>query len=399
VLRSGVEIEKAQALCPQDRKNLWRSAALERGVSRGKAPRARRISLLFAKGRVRRPYLEAFAQAETSSRASEFILIARRALCSRLHGDSRRGIGAYGRQEVSEPDRVGAKLSARAIVSRGACGVPERVVAIWPLTREDLGCARRSSLRSRGALLRNGAHLTRFARVYRKVGPTFRAGWAKSDDSCLRIAVDGRSRRAARGDWRAGVKSAREAGSSSLVLLRERSGERASEAEPGRQSPGIGGGLASELHAQAGGPAGTRRGKAPWASGLDAFDEASRSRVLAAVTLRRRRREMGRQRSNRTPLSRPTTPCPRGATRGLIRFESLQDRGAPAIAASARACDHSTEARGAPSSATRTESAPRALAREVWSHRASGALSSASLDSSGARVRELVAEIGEDHLP
>jgi len=44
-------------------------------------------------------------------------------------------------------------------------------------------------------------------------------------------------------------------------------------------------------------------------------------------------------------------------------------------------------------------SSPRALACGVWSLRESGFLHSASLDSSGARVSELVAEIGEDHLP
>jgi len=65
--------------------------------------------------------------------------------------------------------------------------------------------------------------------------------------------LDGRSRRAARGPKRKRVNSAQKrtglAGHSTQVAV---SSEGASEAEPGWQSPGIGGGFTFEVAAQAG---------------------------------------------------------------------------------------------------------------------------------------------------
>ena len=74
-----------------------------------------------------------------------------------------------------------------------------------------------------------------------------------------------RSRRAARGHERPRAKSARKR--QGLALPPSGAvGERASEAGPGRRSPGIGGGSAFEgVVRKCGGRAGTRRWKAPWA--------------------------------------------------------------------------------------------------------------------------------------
>lgn len=210
--------------------------------------------------------------------------------------------------------------------------------------------------------------------------------------------VDGRSRRAARGGLRAGVKSARKAGSSSPVLL----------GAAGRKSVGSRAGTAKFRDRWRVSVRGSRRkpgieltlveGRRPGRDAIVAFDEAARSRVLAAGTLRRARRDMGCQRSNRSPRSRKTTPRRRGAARRLDQLRASRIGVRPQSPDRRAREAHSTEARGAPSSASTDRCLPT-LRRPEGGVAAQAASRPASLDSSGARVRVLVAEIGEDHLP
>lgn len=142
------------------------------------------------------------------------------------------------RQEVSERNRVGAKLSARAIAPEGALqgwskGRPRQK----PLTRDhsaSLLCQRRQRIPPREWRLGNRPCISR-----RRV-PSVR--W-----SCLRIVFDCRSRRAACGVKRPRVMSPRKAGASSPKTFglsgRKSVGSRARAAKHGS----YGGGLASEV--------------------------------------------------------------------------------------------------------------------------------------------------------
>jgi len=150
---------------------------------------------------------------------------------------------------------------------------------------------------------------------------------------------DCRSRRAARGQERPGVKSARKRPRSSHPPLRSGAAKERRKPGHGRQSPGTGGG------ARVRGPSSrkgrgieraTRRWKASWADGSAAFDEAAGKAELVdgrRVERRGARRDKGCQRPMRTLRPRKTTPRNGGHPfEGSQISEPTRVSGAPATA-------------------------------------------------------------------
>lgn len=123
------KIEKAQANTPQSGDSLWTRPRPNGAVREWKAPRVRRIVSLFAEGCEMRPsrkLCESRGFEETRAKASVF---GRREASRLLQSAKQRVCDA----RCPRQHGVGAKLSSRAILTRGA-GTGEN--RSWPLTLE-----------------------------------------------------------------------------------------------------------------------------------------------------------------------------------------------------------------------------------------------------------------------
>lgn len=248
------------------------SVAPGRGFSRRKAPRVQRSASPFREGVREAALPRTGAQALPGASPRDSSCEARR----RARGAPRRtpAVAGAGGATGGVRTRIGLGRSSRRVHTR----------------REVPGGGLRT-VRHQGLLTREGSALSTFSRVAPSKGRCAdaegpapqrkRAAQAAArlihegpfavrrrpagcvgPRSCLRIVFDGRSRRAACGRVRPGVKSVRWRHGLAPPSL-EATGESAPEAGPGRQSPRFGGGSAMKPAARAVGGAGTRRRKAP----------------------------------------------------------------------------------------------------------------------------------------
>lgn len=197
-------------------------------------------------------------------------------------------------------NRVGAKLSVRASVARGA-GDPQARAddPLQPLTRDNSASSLRKEPTNR--LLRPAPCASK--------GPGGEAGFIDSQ-VVLVDRFDCRSRRAARGVVRSRAMSSRKR--RGLVLPQRRAKERRKPVVGGKALEPVAGPRSGGRESER--PAGTRRGKALRAVKPISFDEGVAEAVLVVTEASAsRRRDRERQRFVLPPRARSKTPPRRGA--------------------------------------------------------------------------------------
>lgn len=239
-------------------KELLERSALERGVSRGKAPRVRRSAFPFARGCVKRPCARL---AQAGSRIERTNSKARVRRPGRVPVTASPAVAiAMGRRGVSESSRVGAKLPRRAIGAGGASDSPskaDRIEAPDPVT---LSLAPRIVSFTGGFAHRASSSCHRLRRA-----SVEDHGEPRASGSAGRACGSFRLQMSTSGAWRrARVRDERTKAAGLAPSLRSRErrsvGSRIRAAKPERPVAGS----RSRSLAKAGVRANTRRWKAPW---------------------------------------------------------------------------------------------------------------------------------------